>query len=54
MTGGAMKRPSLLTVLLVKSVTQWKDADTRLFTISGTGPDGKEMAFLKITHKRRK
>jgi len=45
MTGKAMR---------TKATTQWIDADTRLFTISGPGPDGKEMSFLKITYKRRK
>lgn len=37
-----------------KTVTEWKDPDTRLFTIWGPGPDGKEWAGLKITYKRRK
>jgi len=35
-------------------VTEWKDLDTRVFTMSGPGPDGKEFAGLKITYKRRK
>lgn len=37
-----------------KMVTEWKDPDTRLFTIWSPGPDGKEWAGLKITYKRRK
>jgi len=52
---GWMEGPDMTgKVMRSKSVTQWKDADTRLFTISGTGPDGKEMSFLEITYKRRK
>jgi hypothetical protein len=52
---GWMEGPDMTgKVMRSKSVTQWKDADTRLFTISGAGPDGKEMSFLKITYKRRK
>jgi hypothetical protein len=37
-----------------KAVTQWKDADTRVFTLFATGPDGKDEPGLKITYDRRK
>jgi hypothetical protein len=37
-----------------KMITEWKDPDTRLFTIWSPGPDGKDWAGLKITYKRRK
>jgi uncharacterized protein affecting Mg2+/Co2+ transport len=37
-----------------KMVTEWKDADTRVFTISMPGPDGKDVTGLRITYKRRK
>ena len=37
-----------------KEVTEWKDADTRVFTMYMTGPDGKEAPNLRITYKRRK
>jgi hypothetical protein len=37
-----------------KMVTEWKDPDTRQFSIWSPGPDGKDWAGLKITYKRRK
>jgi len=30
-----------------------KDADTKVFTLTGAGPDGKTMEMLHITYKRR-
>ena len=36
-----------------KAVSQSKDANTRVFTMYMTGPDGKEAPTLKITYKRR-
>jgi hypothetical protein len=33
---------------------EWKDADTRVFTMGMPGPDGKEVTTMKITYKRRK
>lgn len=41
-------------VVKTKSVTEWKDADTRVFTMYAPGPDGKEVPGLRITYKRRK
>jgi hypothetical protein len=38
----------------MKSVTEWKDADTRVFTMYAPGPDGKEAPTMRITYKRRK
>jgi hypothetical protein len=38
----------------MKSVVTYKDADTRVFTMSGAGPDGKDVTFLKITYTRKK
>jgi hypothetical protein len=38
----------------MKSVTEWKDPDTRVFTMYMTGPDGKEAPVMRITYKRRK
>ena len=38
----------------MKQVTEWKDADNRIFTMFMTGPDGKEVQAMKITYKRRK
>jgi hypothetical protein len=37
-----------------RMVTEWKDTDTRVFSICAPGPDGKEFCGLKITYKRRK
>ena len=36
-----------------KAVSQSPDANTRVFTMYTTGPDGKEAPTLKITYKRR-
>jgi hypothetical protein len=36
------------------SVVEWKDADTRVFTMSTAGPDGKQITAMRITYKRRK
>jgi hypothetical protein len=33
--------------------TVLKDADTKIFTLSGAGPDGKDVEMLQITYKRR-
>jgi hypothetical protein len=38
----------------MKSVVTYKDPDTRVFTMSGTGPDGKDVKFMTITYKRKK
>jgi hypothetical protein len=38
----------------MRETTEWKDADTKVFTMYATGPDGKEAPSMKITYKRRK
>jgi Protein of unknown function (DUF1579) len=38
----------------MKEVTEWKDADNRVFTLYIPLPDGKEIPVMKITYKRRK
>jgi Protein of unknown function (DUF1579) len=38
----------------MRDTTEWKDADTKVFTMYMTGPDGKEAPTMKITYKRRK
>jgi hypothetical protein len=38
----------------MRETTEWKDADTKVFTMFMTGPDGKEVQTMKITYKRRK
>jgi hypothetical protein len=37
----------------VTLTTVAKDADTKVFTIQGPSPDGKEVEYLHITYKRR-
>ena len=44
-TGGVMK---------VRSTTVMTPAGTRVFTLHGPGPDGKEGQMMKITYTRRK
>ncbi len=41
-------------VTKMKDTTEWKDADTKVFTMYMAGPDGKEFPTMKITYKRRK
>jgi hypothetical protein len=36
-----------------KSVVEYKDPNTRVFTMFTTGPDGKEVPSLKISYKRK-
>jgi hypothetical protein len=38
----------------MRSVVEWKDPDTRVFTMYGPTPDGKEVTMMRITYKRRK
>ncbi len=37
-----------------RGVTQWKDADTKVFSMYAPTPDGKEVLSMRITYKRRK
>jgi hypothetical protein len=41
-------------VMKMKSAVVWKDPDTRVFTMSGPGPDGKDVTMMRITYKRKK
>jgi hypothetical protein len=41
-------------VTKTKHVTEWKDDDTRVFSMFMTAPDGKDYPVMKITYKRRK
>lgn len=38
----------------IKAVTQYKDDDTRVFTMYMKGADGKEVPSMRISYKRRK
>ncbi len=52
---GTMDGPDMTgKTVTMKMVTEWKDADTRVFSIYSPGPDGKEFCGLRITYKRRK
>jgi Protein of unknown function (DUF1579) len=37
----------------VTMATAVKDADTKVFTLTAAGPDGKQMEIMQITYKRR-
>jgi hypothetical protein len=41
-------------IVKMKQVVEWKDADTRVFTMHMPLPDGTEFPGLKISYKRRK
>lgn len=45
--------PSGNTMKMNQTV-EWKDPDTRVFTMYLTGPDGKDVPMMRITYKRRK
>lgn len=38
----------------MRTVTEYKSADSRIFTMYMPGPDGKEAASMRITYARRK
>lgn len=51
---GFMEGPDMTgKVVKSKSIVEYKDANTRVFTMFMTGPDGKEVPSMKITYKRR-
>ncbi len=41
------------TMMKMRSTSQWKDADTRVFTMYSPAGHGEEFAVMKITYKRR-
>jgi hypothetical protein len=51
---GWMEGPDM-TGKMVKSrsVVEWKNATTRVFTMHGPGPDGKEMQMMRITYTKK-
>ena len=52
---GWMEGPDMTgKVMKMRSVVEWKDPTTRVFTAYGPGPDGKEMEGMKITYTKRK
>jgi hypothetical protein len=52
---GTMEGPDMTgKSMTMRSVVEVKDASTRVFTLYGTGPDGKEAESMRITYKRRK
>jgi len=52
---GWMEGPDMTgKVSKMRSVVEYKDPETRVFSMYMTGPDGKEAQTMKITYKRRK
>ena len=52
---GYMEGPDMSGKMMkMKEVTEQKDADTRIFTMSTAAPDGKDVPVMRITYKRRK
>ena len=51
---GIMEGPDMTgQIVKSKSVMQYKDASTRVFTMYTTGPDGKEVQTLKISYSKK-
>jgi hypothetical protein len=51
---GYMEGPDMTgKITKMKSVVEYKGADTRVFTMYSPGPDGKDVAGMRITYKRR-
>jgi hypothetical protein len=54
-TTGYIEGPDMTgKVTKSKAVVEYKDANTRVFTMYSPGPDGKDVSGFKITYVRRK
>ena len=53
MTGSMEGADATGKVSKMKSVVEYKDAGTRVFTMYMTGPDGKEVPGMRITYKKK-
>ena len=52
---GTMEGPDMTgAVVKTRTVSEWRDANTRVMTAFMTGPDGKEIQVMRITSTRRK
>ena len=52
---GTMEGPDVTgKVVKSRSTVEWRGASTRVMTMYGPGPDGKEMEGMKITYTKRK
>jgi uncharacterized protein DUF1579 len=52
---GSMEGPDMTgKTMKMNETVEWKDADTRVFTMATPGPDGKDVTTMRITYKRRK
>jgi hypothetical protein len=52
---GSMNGPDATgKIVAMRMVTEYKDADNRVFSMYSPGPDGKEFCGLRISYKRRK
>ena len=54
MTGSTEGPDTSGQIQKMKAVVIYKDPDTRVFTMSGAGPDGKDVKVMTITYKRKK
>ena len=51
---GWMEGPDMTgKVVKTKAVSEYKDANTKVFTMYAIGPDGKEVPSMKISYKRK-
>jgi hypothetical protein len=51
---GSMEGPDATgKVVRSRSIVEWRDEKTRVFTMHATGPDGKEAEVLRITYTKR-
>ena len=52
---GTMEGPDMTgKIVKSRSVGEMPNANTRIFTLYSTGPDGKESESMKITYTKRK
>jgi hypothetical protein len=52
---GTMEGPDMTgAVAKSRTVSEWRDSNTRVMTAFAAGPDGKEMQVMRITSTRRK
>lgn len=54
-SSGFMEGPDMTgKIMKTKAVTEYKDANTRVFTMYMPGPDGKDAPGMRITYVRRR
>jgi hypothetical protein len=51
---GTMEGPDATgNIMKARTLVEYRDANTRVFTVYAAGPDGKEAEMMKITYTRR-